>query len=911
LNHCPKCGSSLPAAAQFCSACGKPVSSVSQLPTGLASPSVDAAARRRSPTSAPVGRLASSDVIVAGGFTPGAILAERYRVIGLLGRGGMGEVYRADDLKLGQPVALKFLPRHLASEKDRLERFYAEVRIARQVSHPNVCRVYDVGELDGQHYLSMEYVDGEDLASLLKRIGRLPPDKALEIARELCAGLAAAHERGVLHRDLKPSNVMLDGRGRARITDFGLAIAASEVVEGEVSGTPAYMAPEQLAGKPASVRSDVYSLGLVLYELSTGRKAFDSATFQDLKRKHAEDPPAPPSTIAPGFDPAVERVILRCLEKEPSARPASAAQIAAALPGGDPLAAALAAGETPSPEMVAAAGEEGALAPAKAWAMLGVAVAVLGAVVGLARFAMEQGLAPFPKSPEFLAERSRELIRSFGYTSEPADEASWWDRRYDYLTYLAAHEPSTRWWRSLARTEPHPWWFWHRQSPRFLVPENSFGEPPIRPTDPPLEVSGMVNLALDARGNLMRLRAVPPQVEAPGTPATPPVVPDWKPLFAAAGLDFERFSPSPPRWLPSEPFDTRADWDGAYASSPNVPIHVSAAAWRGRPVSFEVLGPWDLPERMQEQAQAAGLVISNYGALVFILSAWAAALFMARRNLRLGRGDRRGAIRIATFVFSGVVLSWIFSAHHVPSRDEGWMFLNFLAMAVFLGAFVWLAYIAIEPIVRRRWPELLFSWSRLLSGRFRDPLVGRDLLAGIFIGALMLLLLEAAYATPNWVDLAGMIAMPPSRATMLSAVGAASVLFSASYSTPLNGLGFLTILVLSQVVLRRRWLAVGLTGILLVVMGISGENSAVEIPASFAVTALLIFAAVRFGILAFTVALFVYGLLASAPLTLDLSRWYAARGFLFVALILALAAWAFRVSLGSRPVFGGARLDDA
>src|SRR5271169_2841727 len=138
--------------------------------TNLASPSVAEAARRRSPSSSPVGRLASSDSIDAGGFTPGSVLAERYRVIGLLGRGGMGEVYRADDLKLGQPVALKFLPRAFAADPTRRERFFAEVRLSRQVSHPNVCRVYDVGDIDGQHYLSMEYVDGEDLASLLRRI---------------------------------------------------------------------------------------------------------------------------------------------------------------------------------------------------------------------------------------------------------------------------------------------------------------------------------------------------------------------------------------------------------------------------------------------------------------------------------------------------------------------------------------------------------------------------------------------------------------------------------------------------------------------------------------------------------------------------------------------------------------------
>src|SRR5918995_6841653 len=185
-----------------------------------------------------------------GGFTPGTVLQARYRIVGLIGRGGMGEGYRAQDLKLGQSVALKFLPQDVGREPARLERFHSEVRLARQISHPNVCRVYDVGDIDGQHFLSMEYIDGEDLSSLLRRIGRLPEDKATEIARQLCAGLAAAHEEGVLHRDLKPANIMIDGRGRARITDFGLAGLSDEFRGNEIrSGTPAYMSPEQLAGK--------------------------------------------------------------------------------------------------------------------------------------------------------------------------------------------------------------------------------------------------------------------------------------------------------------------------------------------------------------------------------------------------------------------------------------------------------------------------------------------------------------------------------------------------------------------------------------------------------------------------------------------------------------------------------------
>ncbi len=231
------------------------------------------------------GWLGSSSTVDYGRFPPGEIIEGRYRVIGLLGRGGMGEVYRADDLRLGQPVALKFLPETLSHDPVRLAQFHNEVRTARQVSHPNVCRVYDIGDASGHLFLTMEYVDGEDLSSLLRRIGRLPEDKAIEIARQICAGLAAAHERGVIHRDLKPANIMLDGAGRVRVMDFSLA-AAGAGTEG-IAGTPAYMAPEQLEGREVTVRSDIYALGLVLYELFTGRRAFDAKTIADLVAEHS------------------------------------------------------------------------------------------------------------------------------------------------------------------------------------------------------------------------------------------------------------------------------------------------------------------------------------------------------------------------------------------------------------------------------------------------------------------------------------------------------------------------------------------------------------------------------------------------------------------------------------------------
>ena len=193
----------------------------------------------------------------------------------------MGEVYRADDLKLGQQVALKFLPPEVDRDPARLTQLHTEVRMARQVSHPNVCRVYDIDEEDGHTFLSMEYVDGEDLSSLLRRIGHFPEARALEIARQICAGLASAHERGVIHRDLKPANIMIDGTGRVRITDFGLAGLSGEALR---AGTPAYMAPEQLAGGDVTARSDMYSLGLVLYEIFTGRRALEGANLAESPR---------------------------------------------------------------------------------------------------------------------------------------------------------------------------------------------------------------------------------------------------------------------------------------------------------------------------------------------------------------------------------------------------------------------------------------------------------------------------------------------------------------------------------------------------------------------------------------------------------------------------------------------------
>src|ERR1700691_5172896 len=255
------------------------------------------------PSSVSLSHISSSSDVDEGRFLPGTLLGGRYRIIGLLGRGGMGEVYRATDLALGQSVALKFLPEEAPQDQRLLERFHAEAPIARQVSHPNVCRVYDIGQAEGMPFISMEYVDGEDLSSLLLRIGRLPADKALETARKLCAGLAAAHDRGIIHRDLKPQNIMMNKRGETVIMDFGLAAIADQLSGEEVrNGTPAYMAPEQLKGSEVTAKSDIYALGLVLYELFTGKRPFDAGNVQAMLRQEESAQLTSMTSIAADID---------------------------------------------------------------------------------------------------------------------------------------------------------------------------------------------------------------------------------------------------------------------------------------------------------------------------------------------------------------------------------------------------------------------------------------------------------------------------------------------------------------------------------------------------------------------------------------------------------------------------------
>ena len=465
----------------------------------------------------------------------------------------MGEVYRATDLTLGQSVALKFLPEEAARDQRLLERFHGEVRVARQVSHPNVCRVYDIGEVEGMPFLSMEYVDGEDLSSLLHRIGRLPAHKALDTSRKLCAGLAAAHDRGIVHRDLKPANIMMDKRGEVLIMDFGLAALAGDLSGPESrNGTPAYMAPEQLKGVEATARSDIYALGLVLYELFTGKRPYDGETIQKLLAQQEAAQLTSLTSIAADVDPGVEQVIRRCLDPDPAKRPPSARAVAAALPGGDALAAALAAGETPSPEVVAAAGETDGLA-LKYSVPCFAAIALCLFAVPLVRQSSDALLhAPVDYPPEVLKQKARDIAASLGYPKKPADFAFWLGYRDDLLSYLKNLPEPRNWSDWLAAEAPLRAEYRESQS---LLNASPFGL--VTPDNPAPTQPGMVHVLLDGSGRLREFSAIP---YSDNEPLKEPISPDA--VFRAAGLDQARFTETTPTALPQTPADQLRAWKG-------------------------------------------------------------------------------------------------------------------------------------------------------------------------------------------------------------------------------------------------------------------------------------------------------------------------------------------------------------
>jgi serine/threonine-protein kinase len=855
--RCSSCQAENPAASRFCNACGASLTEAAS--TGTATP-------RKPP---------STSTADEGRFPAGTVLGERYRVLGLLGRGGMGEVYRAVDLKLEQQVALKFLPPAATARNSQLlERFRSEVRIARQVSHRNVCRVYDLGEVDGAPYISMEYVDGETLGSLLHRIGRLPGDKALEFARRLCAGLAAAHEKGVLHRDLKPANIMIDGQGQVRIMDFGLAAAADAIAGGDIrSGTPAYMAPEQRDGREVTVRSDIYSLGLVIAEMFTGQKAAADGKI---------------TTTTKDLDPAVEKVIRRCLDPNPRDRQATALEVARALPGGDLLAEALAAGDTPSPEMVAASEEQGTLSVRAAVVCLSTVIAgSLVLVFWLSQYNVFN-VGSFPYSPEILAQKAREIAVRLGDTEPPGES--------DYGLSVGVVDRNLR--AKLTSGQPAVIVFWYRQGPRpQAAPPFARGldefqdETWIAPGPPPL-VPGSVQIRLDPRGRLIDFRGVP-QSRSTLTPSARTA--DWTVLFDTSGIDSSQLSPVQVESVPPVSSDQQAAWTGRFPDEPSEPMHVAAAALNGVPVYFSLRSPAPPQGGFlgPDFSQTTRVIVGMLGAVVILSTAIAVTL--AWSNYRRGRGDLKGSSRLAIFGFAGS-LALVSDGPYDVARELG--------SACVSAAVMWVLYMALEPYVRRRWPETLISWTRLLSGRLRDPLVSGHMLAGLALGVALAVLFHTWLVIQSRGEYVavGVLHLGAGR-WLLDSIGMLAYVVQVSF-------GSLFLLFLLRAFLPRPWLF--FVAAVLVVPFLPASvfealttdivDRNVGAALTFVVGCFPVLALLRLGLLSVVVMLFA-GVMAANFVSPDYTAWYAAPGIAGMATILLAALVGFRFALGGRKVW--------
>ena len=408
----------------------------------------------------------------------------------------------------------------------------------------------------------------------------------------------------------------------------------------------------------------------------------------------------------------------------------------------------------------------------------------------------------------------------------------------------------------------------------------------------------MREMYLDPQGRLLYLQAVPPAFVANATPQAAP----WGTLFQAAGLDLTRFKAAELQWPPSTAYDSWAAWSGTFAEAPEIPIHIEAASFQGKPVSFAEYGPWSKPPTAVEASgdeKPTGEVVYIVLQLIVIFG----SIPFARYNLRLGRGDTRGAVRLGLFALSVGMLGWIIGGAHVTNVKETDMFFLAAMRALFGGVSIALTYISFEPFVRRKWPQTIISWSRLLAGGLSDPLVGRDVLVGASMGVLLSLIQGVGGLSYGWLG------TPTVRTGIRYAAlaGGRAMVGETVYlidDALFKGLGILFLIFLARTLLRKQWLAAGVITIALAGILAPNEPSAlIGWPVNLVFFGVMVLTLMRCGLLTMVVALFTSVFIGSSPMGTDFSVWYVAQIAFTIFVVLATAVFGFRTALAGRPLF--------
>ncbi len=515
----------------------------------------------------------------------------------------------------------------------------------------------------------------------------------------------------------------------------------------------------------------------------------------------------------------------------------------------------------------------------------------------------------FPiRSGEAFAERARDLVvRVTGENALARDEAHGFAGVAEGLFWLERWNVDPARWDLLASRRFGSLAFWYRTSPRSLKAWNPLGI--VGPTNPPpFDVSGAVGVQFDEGGRLLAFHRVPPQVEE--TPAeNAPREADWRTLLESAGFPAERLVASEPRWLPPVHADARAAWEASDPSLPGIAFRIEAASYRGSPVYFQVVAPWVRPSRMQEpEPPGRWDQVRRNANLILLLFGLGAAMVLAWRNARLGRGDQRGATRMALGVLAVFLVGWALRADHQFDLEEEWdLFLQGTAIGLFLAALVWLVYLALEPIVRRRIPHALISWTRLLSGAWRDPLVGRDILIGAAAASAVTLVVLLGRAIPAAFGLDPGAPLLPEAETLRGARRTLGALAGAPVQAVITPALLLFLLAGLRQVSRRPWVAACILGALLTPLFSGGSGGSVWLNILLAAILVAIFVGTLAwaGFLALVVLVLVFQWLVIAPWSLDPRAWWFPATVACAGAAVLPAALGFWVAVAGRPVFDG------